>query len=269
MLWQRGYNMNSLPIGSYFVSDSFFHKANAYTKIISLIIIMIAVVNTNSLYGYLLWLLILFICIKLSKIDVESITGSLKKTSSFCLFVFMMNFCFFSKENAYFSFFIFTPSYIGLLQGINVIGKMLILIVYTTIILSSTSPLDLTKGISMLLCPLQYLGLNVYEIAMILSISLTFIPTIYEEAEMIRKAQIIRGAKLDSKNLLTRASSIIPFVVPVFISAFKRADDLSLALISRGIELETNRKIKFDVSLKSCDYYILLLSVLILLLFIF
>ena len=104
---------------------------------------------------------------------------------------------------------------------------------------------------------------------MILSISLIFIPTLFEEAEMIRKAQIARGAKLDSKNLITRATSIVPFVVPVFISAFKRADDLALALISRGIELKKDRKIKFDVSLKACDYYILLMSVLILLLFIF
>ena len=139
----------------------------------------------------------------------------------------------------------------------------------TTILLSTTSPLDLTKGISMFLYPLQFVGLNVYEISMILSISLTFIPTLFEEAEMIRKAQIARGAKLDSKNLITRATSIVPFVVPVFISAFKRADDLALALISRGIELKKDRKIKFDVSLKACDYYILLMSVLILLLFIF
>ena len=261
--------MNSLPIGSYFKGDSIFHKCDAFTKIITLIIMMIAVIKTQGLESYIVWLIIVGICIKASKIDIDSITGSLTKTLKFCVVVFLMNFCFFSRDDAYFKFFIFSPSYLGLVQGINVVGKMLLLIMITTILLSTTSPLDLTKGISMFLYPLQFVGLNVYEISMILSISLTFIPTLFEEAEMIRKAQIARGAKLDSKNLITRATSIVPFVVPVFISAFKRADDLALALISRGIELKKDRRIKFDVSLKACDYYILLMSVLILLLFIF
>ena len=259
--------MNSLPIGSYFKGDSIFHKCDAFTKIITLIIMMVAVIKTHGLESYIVWLIIIGLCIKAS--NIESITGSLTKTLKFCVLVFFMNFCFFSSEDAYFSFFIFNPSYLGLVQGINVVGKMLLLIMITTILLSTTSPLDLTKGISMFLYPLQFVGLNVYEISMILSISLTFIPTLFEEAEMIRKAQIARGAKLDSKNLITRATSIVPFVVPVFISAFKRADDLALALISRGIELKKDRRIKFDVSLKACDYYILLMSVLILLLFIF
>lgn len=261
--------MNSLPIGSYFKGDSIFHKCDAYTKIITLIIMMMAVIKTHGLESYIVWLIIVGICIKASKIDIESISSSLTKTLKFCAVVFLMNFCFFSPDTAYFKFFIFCPSYLGLVQGINVVGKMLLLIMITTILLSTTSPLDLTKGIKMFLYPLQFVGLNVYEISMILSISLTFIPTLFEEAEMIRKAQIARGAKLDSKNLLTRATSIVPFVVPVFISAFKRADDLALALISRGIELKKDRRIKFDVSLKACDYYILLMSVLILLLFMF
>ena len=172
--------MNSLPIGSYFKGDSIFHKCAAFTKIITLIIMMIAVINTHGLESYLVWLIIIGLCIKASKIDIESITSSLTKTLKFCVLVFLMNFCFFSPENAYFSFLIFNPSYLGLVQGINVIGKMLLLIMITTILLSTTSPLDLTKGISMFLYPLQFVGLNVYEISMILSISLTFIPTLFE-----------------------------------------------------------------------------------------
>ena len=224
--------MNSLPIGSYFKGDSIFHKCDAFTKITTLIIMMIAVIKTQGLESYIVWLIIIGLCIKASKIDLESITSSLTKTLKFCVVVFLMNFCFFSPENAYFKLFIFSPSYLGLVQGINVVSKMLLLIMITTILLSTTSPLDLTKGISMFLYPLQFVGLNVYEISMILSISLTFIPTLFEEAEMIRKAQIARGAKLDSKNLITRATSIVPFVVPVFISAFSMNSSATFSIFS-------------------------------------
>lgn len=255
--------MNSMPLGLYEYKNTIVHNSTSFIKIICLIILIVSVCLTNNLVSYLFWIVIIFILFKVSKCDYKTILDSLYKTRWLCLTILLMNFLFFSRENSYFTWLIFSPSYIGLLQGINVIGRMCIIIIFGSILVSSTTPVDITKGINMCILPLQYIGVNVYEVSMILSISISFIPILYEEAEQLRKAQMARGANVNNKSLLTRAKSILPFVVPVFICAFKRADDLSLALESRGVNYR-NKKIKFDICLSKNDYCILIGCVLIL-----
>ncbi len=258
--------MNSMPLGLYEYKKSLVHDSSSFIKLICFILLIISVIKTNSIYLYLLWILLLFIMVKVSKCDYKTLIDSIFKVKWFYIVILLMNFCFFSSDNTYFTFYIFTPSYLGLMQGINVVSRMIILIVLASILASSTTPIDITKGIGMLLYPLQFVGINVYEISMIVSISISFIPILFEEADDIRKAQMARGAKLDSKNLIEKGKSFIPFIVPVFISAFKRADDLANALVSRGYELNRNKKIKFELCLNKNDYYILIWCVLILIL---
>ena len=256
--------MNSMPLGLYEYKKSIVHDSSSFIKLIGFILLIISVIKTSSVYLYLLWILLLFIMIKVSKCDYKTLIDSILKVKWFYIVILLMNFCFFSSSEPYFKLLIFTPSTIGLMQGINMVCRMIILIVLASILASSTTPIEITKGIGMLLYPLQFIGINVYEISMIISIAISFIPILFEEAEDIRKAQMSRGAKLDSKNLIEKGKSIIPFIVPVFISAFKRADDLSIALVSRGYELNRKKKINFKLSLNKNDYYILIWCVLIL-----
>ena len=256
--------MNSMPLGLYEYKKSLVHDSSSFIKLIGFILLIISVIKTSSVYLYLLWILLLFIMVNVSKCDYKTLIDSIFKVKWFYIVILLMNFCFFSSNEPYFKLLIFAPSTIGLMQGINVVCRMIILIVLASILASSTSPIDITKGIGMLLYPLQFVGVNVYEISMIISIAISFIPILFEEAEDIRKAQMARGAKLDSKNIIEKGKNIIPFIVPVFISAFKRADDLSIALVSRGYELNKNKKIKFELSLTKNDYYILIWCVLIL-----
>ena len=256
--------MNSMPLGLYEYKKSLVHDSSSFIKLIGFILLIISVIKTSSVYLYLLWILLLFIMVKVSKCDYKTLIDSIFKVKWFYIVILLMNFCFFSSNEPYFKLLIFTPSTIGLMQGINMVCRMIILIVLASILASSTTPIEITKGIGMLLYPLQFIGINVYEISMIISIAISFIPILFEEAEDIRKAQMTRGAKLDSKNLIEKGKSIIPFIVPVFISAFKRADDLSIALVSRGYELNRKKKINFKLSLNKNDYYILIWCVLIL-----
>lgn len=256
--------MNNMPLGLYEYKKSIVHDSNSFIKLVGFILLIVSVIKTSSIYLYLLWILLLFIVVRASKCDYKTLIDSIVKVKYFYIVILLMNFCFFSSTNAYFKLWIFTPSYLGLTQGINVVCRMIILIVLASILASTTTPLDITKGIGMLLYPLQFIGINVYEIAMIISIAISFIPILFEEADDIRKAQMARGAKLDSKNLIEKGKSIIPFILPVFISAFKRADDLANALVSRGYELNKNKKIKFELRLNKNDYYMLIWCVLIL-----
>lgn len=256
--------MNKMPLGLYEYKNSIVHDSSVFIKLLGFILLIISIIKTSSIYLYLLWIVLLFIIIKASKCDYKTLVDSILKVKWFYLVILFMNFCFFSSNDAYFKFLIFTPSLSGLSQGLNVVGRMIILIVLATILVSSTTPIDLTKGIGMLLYPLQFIDINVYEISMIISIAISFVPILFEEADDIRKAQMARGARLDSKNLIERGKNIIPFIVPVFISAFKRADDLANALVSRGYELNRNKKIRFELCLNKNDYYILIWCVLIL-----
>ncbi len=260
--------MSNMPFGLYEYKNTIFHNSSSFTKILSLIVLIVAICISDNLFLYLFWILIIVLCFYLSKCDYKTILNSIFKMKYFCLIILLMNFCFFDRSSAYFTFLFISPSYLGLIQGIKVVGRTLIIVLFGSVLLSCASPLDITKGISMLLLPLQYLGINVYEVSMILSISLSFIPILYSESETLRKAQLSRGAYINNKGLINKAKSIIPFVVPLFICAFKRADNLSLALESRGIEYQ-NKKLKFDVLFNRYDYYILIGCVLILLFVVF
>lgn len=157
------------------------------------------------------------------------------------LLVLLMNLCFFSPDDAWFSLWIFTPSPAGLAQGLNVVLRVLFILVFSNILTLTTAPLELTGAIELLLSPLRLLRIPVGQVAMILSVAIQFIPTLFEETDMIRKAQTARGAKFDSRRLLDKAGAVAPLAVPIFLSAFKRADELSLAMEARGYRAGLNR----------------------------
>lgn len=226
--------MNGLPTGMYQPGNSVIHRLNSSVKLASLLIIAAAVVNISSLIGYGICILFAGVLIRLSQMRLSTALSSVRRLELFFMIIFLMNFLFYGPENPWFRIWIFQPSYEGMMQGINVSARVFLLLMFSNILTVTTAPLEMTGAMEVLLSPLRAVKLPVGQIAMILSVAMQFIPTLFEETDMIRRAQMARGARFDSRKLLDKAKAVLPLVVPVFLAAFKRADELSLAMEARG-----------------------------------
>lgn len=236
--------MRHIPNGIYRQGDSVVHRLDAAVKMILFIILSIAAVTADSIGGYALIIAFTVLLVLLSDIGFYAAAGNIVRLSWFFITVFIMNLCFFSSENAWVSFWIFNPSYDGMMQGIKVTARVIVFVVLSNILNSSTPPAELTNALEKILSPLSLLKIPTGQIALILSVAVQFIPTLLEEADMIKKAQLSRGAGLDSRRLTEKARAVLPMVVPVFTAAFRRADELSLAMEARGysVDIKNSRK---------------------------
>lgn len=226
--------MSYLPMGIYQPGDSVIHKLHPGVKIAALLILFISVIQTDSLLGYGVLLLFMAASVALSGLPPKTVFAPVRQLLWFFLIIFLMNTCFYGPENPWFRLWIFQPSQEGMMQGIHVVARVFFMLVFSNVLTVTTAPLAITEAIESLLFPLRIIGIPVGQIAMILSVAVQFIPILFEEAEMIRKAQMARGARFDSPGLFDRAKAALPLVLPIFLAAFKRADELSLAMEARG-----------------------------------
>ncbi|MGI5977310.1 MAG: energy-coupling factor transporter transmembrane component T family protein [Candidatus Limivicinus sp.] len=250
--------MTQLPTGIYQSGSSVIHEMNAAVKIVCLFLLIFTIVAADSVLSYLVVISFTLAVIYLAQISFKSALAPAGRLLWFFSVIFLMNLFFYSPENPWFSWWIFSPSAGGLIHGITVVLRVMLILLLSNVLTSTTTPLRLSSGMETLLKPLSFLKIPTEQIAMILSVSIQFIPTIFDEADMIRKAQQARGARFDSRNYFEKAAAAMPLVVPVFISAFKRADELSLAMEARGYRtgLSWGAKKKEKLSLK--DYGALL-----------
>lgn len=246
--------MNRMPSGQYIPNNSIIHRLDARIKIVGFIILLAAVIQTNSLPGYLFIFTFTGILTALSKIGFRAAVGSVKNLFLFFILIFLMNTVFYSSSSSLWTWWIFHMSLAGMKQGGNVVLHVILLIIYGNIMTGTTSPMEITSALAKLLEPVKYLRIPVDDVAMILSIAIQFIPTLLEETELIRKAQIARGAKFESKHLKDKALSMMPLVIPIFLTAFKRADELSLAMEARGYRGAGNRTKKSKKPLSRQDF---------------
>ena len=223
-----------LPTGLYQPGNSLLHKLCPWVKLLCLGLILAAVVCTDTVWGYGLLAAVAAVLIAVSRLRLRDVFSSVWRLRWFFLMIFVMNLCFFSAQSPWISWWIFTPSYDGLMQGVHVLARVVVLLVMSNLLTATTAPLAMTDAFHMLLRPLGWIRLPVGQIAMILSVAVQFIPTLFEEADAIRKAQMARGARFDSRKLTQKAAAVLPLAVPIFLAAFKRADELSLAMESRG-----------------------------------
>lgn len=226
--------MTRLPTGMFIPGNSFIHRLDARIKLLSLVVLIIAVVDTDSIIGYVILAAVTALIILLSGLPVKTAVGSASRLYLFFILIFIMNACFFSIENAWFSFWIIHPSPTGVLQGVNVVLRVFLALVLSNTLTCTTAPMELTEALESLFSPLRLLRIPTDQIAMIISVAIQFIPVLFEETDMIRKAQTARGACFDSKKLTEKAAAVMPLAVPIFIGAFRRADELSLAMEARG-----------------------------------
>ena len=183
-----------------------------------------------------------------------TVLSPIRRLWVFFIVIFLMNALFFSAENPRFSWWIVSLSDEGMRQGARVMLNVCFIMVLGNVLTSTTTPIDMTAALSSLLKPLRLLRVPVEDVAMIICVAIQFVPTLLEEADLIKKAQTARGARFESSKLTERALSYLPLLIPIFLSAFRRADELSTAMEARGYRNAKNRTKRATKPFRNLDY---------------
>lgn len=232
--------LKDITIGQYYPVDSPLHKLDPRVKILGTFLFMISLFIVDSFLPYILVLLFLGTVIKISKVPVQFILKGLKPIFMILGLTFMIN-ALLTPGEEIFAIWKLTVTREGLTQGTFMAIRLVLLIMGTSLLTLATSPIQLTDGIESLLKPYKKIGVPAHELAMMMTIALRFIPTLLDETDKIMKAQMARGADFESANMVERAKSLVPLLVPLFISAFRRADDLAMAMEARCYRGGDNR----------------------------
>ncbi len=225
--------LKDITLGQYFPLDSVIHKIDPRFKIIFTLLYIVLVFFADSLLGYAFLFVFSFILIKLSKVGFVPIFKSLKPLLFIISFTAIINIFFTGGENVILKWKAITITSDGLINAANMALRLIFLVIGSSLLTYTTSPIMLTNGIERLLSPFSKIGLASHEIAMMMTIALRFIPTLLEETEKIIVAQKARGADFESGNIFRRAKALVPVLVPLFISSFRRADELATAMECR------------------------------------
>lgn len=255
--------MRSLPTGQYLPGHSFLHQLDARVKILGLFLLMAAVIAASTFWGYALVLVVIAMLILLSRLPLRCAFASVRRMCWFLLVIWLMNALFFTGEDALASWGIFQLSRGGIKQGCRVVSNVVLILLLGNLLTMTTLPTQVTTALESLIKPFKFIGVPTEEVAMIISVAIQFIPTLMEETELIKMAQIARGARFESKRLSARAASFLPLVVPIFIAAFRRAEELALAMEARGYRNAKNRTKRKKEPLLPHDYGALTVCILI------
>lgn len=225
--------LDNMTLGQYYPADSVLHRMDPRFKIAVAVLFMVVAFLVNTAWGYGMVFVVLAVGVALSRVPVRVILRSLRALWFILLFTFVLNLFLTRSGEVLVHWWIFTITRGGLFLAVQMILRLVLLVAGMSLLTLTTSPLQLTDGIESLLKPLKMIHFPAHEIAMMMSIALRFIPTLSEETGRIRKAQAARGADFDTGNLFKRAMSLVPLLVPLFISAFRRAEDLAVAMEAR------------------------------------
>ncbi len=233
--------MSNASIGQYYPVKSKIHDLDPRAKIIGLFAFIIILFMAESFKSYAVALLFITLTIKMSNVPLILVLKSLKNIMFLISFTFILNIFFSSVGEPFFEFGIIHISLEGILLAISLSLRLIIVILSSSMLTLTTSPIKLTDGIEYLFKPLKIVKFPAHDVAMMMTIALRFIPTLMEELDKIMKAQMSRGASFDNGSIIKRAKSLIPVLVPLFISSFRRADELAMAMESRCYRGEHGR----------------------------
>lgn len=225
--------IKDITIGQYFPGSSPIHKMDSRVKLLLDILYLVILFTAQSFTGLVMGLLFMVICYLISRINLIMILKSVKPIMPLILFTAILNLLFIKGETPLFSWWIISIYPEGIRTSLFMLVRILALIVGMSLLTYTTSPIMLTDAIERLLSPLKKIHFPVHELSMMMTIALRFIPTLIEETDKIMSAQKARGAEMDSGNLFKRAKSLIPILIPLFVSAFKRANELATAMECR------------------------------------
>ena len=225
--------IRDITIGQYYPAKSILHRLDPRTKLVATLLYLISLFLFDGFAGYIVATVFLISIIKLSKVPFKFIVKGLKPIIMLLMITVLFNLFLTRSGEVLFSFWIFTVTSGGLHTAVFMAMRLIYLILGSSLMTFTTTPNELTDGIEKLLGPLRKIKVPIHEIAMMMSIALRFIPILLEETDKIMKAQIARGADFESGNIIQRAKSMIPILVPLFVSAFRRANDLAMAMEAR------------------------------------
>lgn len=226
--------MTKMIFGRFLPGDSVVHRMDPRAKLLFVFIFIVAVFLANNTWSYAALLIFTLAVMMLSKIKLRYLINGLKPVLILLVFTLALH-IFFTKGGALLVDWKFIHIYEeGVRQGIYISIRFLVLVFITSILTLTTSPISITDGMEMLLNPLKKIKLPVHELALMMSIALRFIPTLMDETDKIMKAQMARGSDLTSGTIKERLKAVVPLLVPLFVSAFKRAEDLATAMEVRG-----------------------------------
>lgn len=224
--------IRDITLGQYYPGESWIHRLDPRVKIMATILFVIALFVVKDFIGFGIAVVGLAAVIIISKVPLSFILRGLKPIFLIIAFTFILN-LFMIRGEVLVSFWVLSITKEGVRTAVFMAVRLILLIIGSSLLTLTTKPISLTDGIESLLSPFKRFGLPAHELAMMMTIALRFIPTLLEETDKIMKAQQARGADFESGNIIRRAKALIPILVPLFISAFRIAQDLAMAMEAR------------------------------------
>ena len=246
--------LKDITLGQFFPADTVVHRLDPRTKLLAVILYIVALFNARGVVTYAIMAAVLAACVLLSRVPFKSLTRGLKPVYIIVAFTAIMNMFFTAGTPVADVWLLRHITYEGIRSAIAMVLRIVMLIMGTFLLTYTTSPISLTDALEHLLSPLKKLKMPIHELAMMMSIALRFIPTLIEETDKIMSAQKARGADFESGNIFQRAKALVPILVPLFISAFRRADELATAMECRCYHGGEGRTALHVLRYKTADY---------------
>ncbi len=247
--------LSDITLGQFFPGNSFIHRLDPRSKILMVIAYIAAIFVIDNLFGYIAVGAFLVLCVINSKVPAKFMLKGLKPVMFFIVLTGVFNLFLTGTGKVLWQWNFLKITDKGALSAAHMVLRLFFLIMGTSLLTFTTSPIMLTDGIERLLSPFGKIGLPYHEIAMMMSIALRFIPTLVEETDKIIKAQSARGADFESGNIIRRVRAMVPILIPLFISAFRRADELATAMECRCYRGGKNRTRLKILRLGAVDFW--------------
>lgn len=255
--------LTDITIGQHIPGDSVIHVLDSRVKIVITFILIIALFLISTFLGFALFTIFISFVLFISKLPIKRVIKGLKPIFFLLILTLFLHVFLTRGGDVLWQVGVIRVEQEGVYTGLFMVTRILLLIFSTSLLTLTTSPLQLTDGIEYLMTPLKIFKVPAGELAMMMTIALRFIPTLLEEAEKIMKAQMARGADFESGNIVKRAKNLLPLLVPLFISAFRRADELALAMESRCYQGGEERTRLHELQIKKKDIISLFFSIII------
>lgn len=256
--------MNNIALGKYLPLNSVIHHMDPRAKIGAMLLMMIAIFIPSGYIGYLIIGAVVVATALIAKLKISFLWRAMKPMLFMLVFLLIINLLVIKEGEVFLTIFGISFYSEAIFQTLYIVIRLALMIMITTILTATTKPLELTLGIEDLLKPFQVIHVPAHEIAMMISIALRFIPTLIEETQRIMKAQASRGVDMDEGSLMEKVKAILSLIVPLFVSAFQRAEDLAYAMEARGYIPNRTRTRYKQLKMQSIDYVLLVCTVLIL-----
>ena len=248
--------LKDITLGQFFPGDTLAHKLDPRTKLLVTVFYVVALFTAKSYIAYGVLILTLIVAVRISRVGAKALFKGLKPVLFIIAFTALLN-LFYTPGTELCHFGIFRITIEGVRAAITMMLRITLLIMGTFLLTYTTSPIRLTDGLESLLGPLKKIKVPVHELAMMMSIALRFIPTLIEETDKIMSAQKARGADFETGSLMQRAKALVPLLVPLFVSAFRRADELATAMECRCYHGDEGRTKLNVLHYQTRDYLVL------------